>query len=268
MNKIILMFAVVALTHGLYAQTSVQSALVNAPPPPAREAPARAYNALTKDGNDYFSEQGAMKCIWSLRDRNWVEIQKPLFGVTSGLIKGPRELKPGSIQEYQLACVSLFQGTAKSLWVSDSKQAQPIKVGTVHSNDDVEIEWEMRVSPGIRVVNRPILPATVRYLEPIVSTFQVELNSQDVQRIEIYVNAYQNGKLVRFAWITATINKDGYSESRIEEEKNTNISSEGYFQKWNQNIILEKQRISKELHRPNGLHPGEFVTDADDPNNH
>ena len=176
MYKVILLSLALIQTQWLHAQTSVQNALTNTPHP-ALEAPASAYKAWA-ERPDYLSEQGVTRYAWSLRDRKWAEIPQPLFGVTGGLIKGPRALRPESVQEYQLACVSLYQGTVKHLWRYEPGQSQPIKVGSIHSNDEVEIEWEMRVSPGIRVISRPTLPATVRYLEPIATTFKIELNSQ------------------------------------------------------------------------------------------
>ena len=139
MYKVILLSLALIQTQWLHAQTSVQNALTNTPHP-ALEAPASAYKAWA-ERPDYLSEQGVTRYAWSLRDRKWAEIPQPLFGVTGGLIKGPRALRPESVQEYQLACVSLYQGTVKHLWRYEPGQSQPIKVGSIHSNDEVEIEW-------------------------------------------------------------------------------------------------------------------------------
>lgn len=252
--------------------------------PPAKVAPTCAY-VSGKEHIDYIVELRANeKYVWSIRDRNWLPMPPSLFGINSGLIIGPRFVRPGFTQEYILASVSHYKGTAKYLWRREPAPLSPSKLGEVFSNDEVEIELEIRVSPGARVVTKPEFPPKLGYWEPLIAPFKIEVSSDSVQRVEFYVNGYRDGKLVGFSWIPLVINHEGFSETKVEHEKketeremNEWDTVANQHADWHQSPLSERKiKLMKQefvnrhslgkRYRTEGLRSGEFLTDIEDPN--
>lgn len=246
-------------------------------PPPVRQLPSSG-----EAHNDYFTDRGVNEqYAWSIRDHSWVPTPRLLlFGFYAGLISGPHVLRPGVTQEYSLACASHYKGAAKYVWRMEPAPFDPSKVGGIYEDDEVEIEWEIRTSPGVRVVTQPEFPSKLRYWEPLTAPFKIEVSGDSVQRVEIYANGYRNGKLVGFSWIPLILNRDGYTEQEEEREKQE-IQSQKRAQSekhadWRQaplsegKIKLMKQEFENrhsltKRYRTEGLRAGEFLTDTEDP---
>lgn len=278
-------FAVISM-FGIHAQTIDQKGKnTKNDAPPARDAPMRAYTS--SENVDYFIRRGASESyVWSIRDHGWAPMPTGrLFGLNWGAIKGPHVLRPGSVQEYQLACESWYEGSVKYLWEMSPGQPHPIKVGKIYLDDEVEIEWETRLSPGIRLVEQPEFPSKLSYWEPLVAPFKIETTGNGVQRVEIYANAYRNGKLVGFTWFPLVINREGYGEIEEEQEKQNVLSEKQAWARgdhrladWHQAPFdklqhsqlmrsdFENRHFLTKRYLKDGLRPGEFLTDTEDPN--
>lgn len=214
--------------------------------------------------SDLIFQCGKGFSVWNIRDAEWNEFSDLPQSIVSiarfQSIKGPRILKVGSVQEYQVAFVSSFKGVVKNVFAVDKITGSSVKVDTVHFDDDIEIKWIMRTSSGVRVISPLGLPKIpVRFAEPVVSYFKIELQSQGVQKVEIYINGYRNGKLVAYGLIPVLINRDG--EATAENEKMNDSL------RWTSDQIkLEKLR-SDACHRLNGLYPGEYIDVSEDLSN-
>jgi hypothetical protein len=251
-------------------------------PPLNREAPKRVCSE-GESRNEYFFESKANdRYVWSIRDRNWVPMPTSLFGFTfgGGLINGPRVLRPGVTQEYTLACVSHYKGTPKYLWIKEPAVVFPYKLGEIYSDDEVEIEWEIRTSPGVRVVAQPEFPSKLRYWEPMVAPFKIEVSGDSIQRVEIYANGYRDGKMIGFSWIPLIINPEGCSEAEEQREKKalqdlkhdfaTKEHMDWHQAPWSDGKIknmkqeFESRHFFTKRYRTEGLRSGEFLTDTED----
>lgn len=246
-------------------------------PPPVRELRPSS-NADT----NYFTDRGINEqYLWSIRERSWVPTPRfLLFGHHAGLISGPHVLRPGITQEYFLACASHYKGTPKYLWIKEPAVVAPYKLGEIYSDDEVEIEWEIRTSPGVRVVARPEFPSKLRYWEPLVAPFKIEVSGDLVQRVEIYANGYRDGKLVGYSWIPLIINPEGYSEAEEQREKKelqdlkhdfaTKEHMDWRKAPWsdgktkNMKQEFESRQFLTKRYRTEGLRQGEFLTDTED----
>jgi hypothetical protein len=205
-----------------------------------------------------------------------------MFGFYAGLISGPHVLRSGVAQEYFLACVSHYKGTPKSLWVKEPAVVAPYKLGEIYSDDEVEIEWEIRNSPGVRVVAQPEFPSKLRYWEPLVVPFKIDVSDDSVQRVEFYVNGYRDGKLVGYSWIPLIINPEGYSEAEEQREKKElqdlkyDFATKEHMD-WQKGPLsdgkikmmkheFENRHGLTKRYQIEGLRPGEYLTDSEDPN--
>lgn len=245
-------------------------------PPPVREL-CSSGNAC----NDYFIDHGVgEQYIWSIRERSWVPTPRLLlFGFYAGLVSGPRVLLPGVAQEYFLACVSHYRGSPNALWIKEPAMVAPYKLGDVYVDDEVEIEWEIRTSPGLRIVTQPTFPSKLRYWEPLIASFKIEISGDSVQRMEIYANGYRDGKLIGYSLIPLIINNNGYSEFEAQREKKElqdlrhDFATKEHMD-WHKAPLSERKielmkrefesrhRLTKRF-RVEGLKPGEFLTRTD-----
>lgn len=243
------------LTMGLHSQPPMSTIDESRPANKIKEGLGRAETAI-----DYVQKRTieGSRMVWSLREQAWLKEPSIPRGF-SCRIKGARKLDVGKIHEYQIAGISNFEGTVKQLWMNSTPQ--PYKIGPVYFDDAVEIEWDIRVSPGIRIISLPDPPRTaVRCGEPVVATLKFELTNNEVQHIQIYTNTYRDGKLVGTSFIGSNINGGADLESSLEDNSHNPIYR-------NRLLSLEDiddlKRRAAECHRVGGLRPGEFVTEVD-----
>lgn len=226
------------------------------------------------DFNDYTWSNTLDKYWWSLRNKEWVlvphdQMPNALVGLYKG-IKGPVALKPSVIQEYQVAFCSGYEGIVKHVWTKDTRGEHfpdPYHKGVIHCEDEVEIVWELRVTPGVHVIRQPEPPSgKVRFYEPVVATFTLEVTDPKTQILQLCVNAYRGGRLVSTGFMSRKINP--FPEGYYEGAEKANFPYQGledvtYI--WGERMLRELMGDSRYYHRDNGPNPGEFITNSNDP---
>lgn len=211
--------------------------------------------------------------VWSLLDARWYEysVKDPSGWGANGwgayvdgsLVKGTRLLKPGQVGEYQVLFTSDYQGRPKQRWKWWPGQEQPSSNGTIYTEDEVQVAWELRTSKGLKLLSEPQAPRGIlRYGEPYATTFRVKLGDAKTDpepELELYVCLYHKGKLVKTYYSLMILNVPTAVESDLENEY-----MRGRYGKVSEEIVTRWRRNSKDQHCE-ALGPDEVITDVNTP---
>lgn len=220
-----------------------------------------------------FLENPDQHRVWSLLDARWYEysVKDPSglgangWGayVDGSMVKGSRLLKPGRVEEYQVWFTSDYQGRPKQRWKWWPGQEQPSSNGTIYTEDEVQVAWELRASRGLKLLSEPPAPRGIlRYGEPYATTFRVMLGDAKADpepELELYVCLYHEGKLVKAYYSLMILNAPTAVEPNKENEY-----MRGIFGKVSEEIITRCRRASEESHCE-APGPNEVITDVNTP---
>lgn len=204
--------------------------------------------------------------VWSIRDARWYEFRngEVYFLSDNGyacMFKGDPILKAGVEGEFQIAFSSPYKGKHQFVYEQESGQALPVEKETIYMEDDVELVWELRASPGIEILSYPTPPNhPVRWKEPVLAPFRIrvtDLKEGQELSLYLYINAYHDGKLVGFSGHVYGVNHVGFLDN--EDGIRAFKACRG---KWTEADLERERRCAAEVPRLRPLKKGQTLLDT------
>lgn len=214
------------------------------------------------------SADGIVFRIWSLRDGRWYEFEdnNGHFLEDNGsacMFKGEPVIKQGEVKDFQIAFGSPYEGKFQVVMERVPGKMNSVEKETVYYDDDVEIVWELRSSPGIEIINWPTPPNhPVRWKEPVLAPFRIcakEIKIGQQLNLYLYINAYHKNKLIGYSEHVYTINPSGYESNR--ELPKAWSQCHG---KWTSDDIAQQKKYAAGVPRLHPLKPGQSLNNSHD----